>query len=260
MEKQTKKSKKKQSNLLRNILLLICLVGIIYCGYNIYLVWKDYHTSDVEYDTLINDYVEEVPIEEEEYTLLDINWDELKKINPDIVGWIRIKDTVVNYPIVRGANNDIYIHKTFEGKTASAGAIFMDYRNEADFSDYVTVLYGHNMKNKSMFSMLRQYLDKEFLEEHKYIEIYTPNWTKIYEPSYVYTAHYTNGAYDFGIADEANYKSWLSDRNKSSKYKKDPDTSKNSIVLSTCYGKSGTENRCIVVIQETEDSVYGLNN
>lgn len=239
--------KKKKKGLFSLLIFIVSFLGMIYCGYRLYLLYLDYHTSDIEYNTLISDYVEEIP--DDEYEYLQIDWAALQRVNPDIVGWIRIPDTVVNYPIVKGDSNEKYLNKTFEGKTATAGAIFLDYRNNSEFTDYISVIYGHNMKNKSMFSVLREYLKPEFLESHKSIEIYTPYWAKVYSPSYVYTAHYTDGVYEFMMDNQDEYVDWLKARNKSSKYKKEPDATQNSIVLSTCYGKHGTENRCVVIIQ-----------
>ena len=257
--------------------ILIAIIALIYLGKNLFTTLMDYHTSDVEYDNLIDNFVKQPEISksieeikennennnEEEtitnYPFVSIDWETLKKINPDIVAWIRIPGTVINYPVMQGKTNDDYIHTTFEKKTTSAGSIFLDYRNSYNFDDYVNVIYGHNMNNGSMFNLLKKYLKKDYLNAHKYIEIYTPEYAKVYEVSFVYTTYYWDGAYDFTINDKDAYKTYLEERNAQSYIKKEIlDTDKKAIVLSTCHGKRGTENRCLVIITPSDDfeSVY----
>lgn len=259
-------SKKKKKNLSLIIIIIICLIGIIYCGKNLLDIYLDYHTSDVEYNNLTDEFVKETKnpeitdknsqeIDEDTYPFVEIDWEGLKKINPDIVAWIRIPGTVVDYPVVQGKTNDDYIHTTFEGKTpSSAAAIFLDYRNSGRLDDYVSVMYGHNMKNGSMFSILKKYLKEDFLNENKYIEIYTPYWSKVYTPTFIYTSHFLDGAYDFTIRNDETYLEYLKARDKQSYIHPEKlDVDKNSIVLSTCYGKSGTEYRCLVILTPSSD-------
>ena len=84
---------------------------------------------------------------------LFVDFESLQAINKDVVGWIFIEDTVVNYPVLHSKkNNDEYLYTTYDGKQNNSGSIFADYRNNADFTDDNTVLYGHNMKNKTAVS------------------------------------------------------------------------------------------------------------
>jgi len=107
-------------------------------------------------------------IEEEENN----NLDELARINPDFVGWISIENHI-EYPVVRGVNNDRYMYTTFSGERNSAGSIFMDFRNRAGFDEYVTILFGHRARDGTMFSPLVNYLDRTFLQENSKITITT---------------------------------------------------------------------------------------
>lgn len=91
--------------------------------------------------------------------------DEIEK-NPDIIGHLVLPDTRVDYMVVRGEDNDFYLNHTPEGVEELAGSIFMDYRCEPDFSNVTTVIYGHNMKNGSMFCDLMKYGDRAFFDEH----------------------------------------------------------------------------------------------
>ena len=99
----------------------------------------------------------------------------LLEINPDFIAWIRIGD-VIDYPVVQGRDNNHYLHTTFQGNRNSSGAIFLDYRNSADLYDEVSIIYGHNMRDGSMFKPLHQLRDGEFLEGHQYITIITYDW------------------------------------------------------------------------------------
>lgn len=113
-------------------------------------------------------------IKKEEPYVSPISFDKLRKINPDIVGWIRIEDTSIDYPIVRTDNNDTYLDTDFEGKKNPSGAIFLDCDSEPDFSGRHNIIYGHHMKNGSMFKDIIKYKDESFYRAHQNIVIYTP--------------------------------------------------------------------------------------
>lgn len=103
-----------------------------------------------------------------------IDFGGLKAVNPDVIGWIEMEGPDISYPIAHGADNDFYLHHTIEGTYNFAGSIFVDAANSNDFSDPNTVIYGHNMKNGSMFAMIKKYGDQKFYEEYPYFWIYTP--------------------------------------------------------------------------------------
>ncbi len=103
-----------------------------------------------------------------------IQFDALKAINPDIVGWLKIENTSIDYPIVQTDNNETYLDIDFEGKKNASGAIFLDYESEPDFSGRHNILYGHHMKNGSMFKDIIKYKEESFFKEHQDITIYTP--------------------------------------------------------------------------------------
>jgi sortase B len=103
-----------------------------------------------------------------------IDFEKLRNINPGIVGWIRIEGTVIDYPIVQADNNETYLDTDFEGKKSVAGAIYLDYESEPDFSGRHNIIYGHHMKNGTMFKDIIKYKDEAFFKEHQDIFIYTP--------------------------------------------------------------------------------------
>ncbi len=95
--------------------------------------------------------------------------------NPDVVAWIQIPGTVINYPVVRGDDNDYYLHHDLNGEDSSSGTIFLDYADEADFSSLHNIFYGHHMKDGSMFKDISRYKDQNYFDEHKDIILYTPD-------------------------------------------------------------------------------------
>lgn len=110
----------------------------------------------------------------EEAYVSPIDFEALTAENPDTIGWIRIPDTNVDYPIVQGTDNDFYLDHDFYGKESAAGSIYLDFESEADLQGRNQILYGHNMKNGSMFKDINRYKDPEYFKEHQYFSIYTP--------------------------------------------------------------------------------------
>ena len=120
----------------------------------------------------------EEQIEEEKQIVVeeDYEFEELvenNEINDDTIGWITIAGTSIDYPIVQARDNCYYLTHACNGDESKYGSIFMDCRNAADFSDKHTILYGHNMKNGSMFHDLNEYDSHVYLDEHTYIKIYS---------------------------------------------------------------------------------------
>ncbi len=97
---------------------------------------------------------------------ITVDFDTLCSINPDIVGWIYCEGTSINYPVLKGEDNDAYLYHQYDGTYSAGGSIFMDYRCESDFSGAYTVIYGHNMLADSMFNCLDYYREQEYLESH----------------------------------------------------------------------------------------------
>ena len=103
-----------------------------------------------------------------------IDFQALWAVNPDVVGWITIPDTRIDYPILQGKDNDQYLHTDMEGNETVAGEIFLDFEDEGDFSSLHNVIYGHHMKNGTMFKDVVYFKEQEFFDAHGQIVIYTP--------------------------------------------------------------------------------------
>lgn len=166
---------------------LLVILGVIFLAAGGYLfqVWEDYHEASAGYQKLQKFIIEKPDVEkdskgqpkqeEPEENLPEIDFDGLRAINGDIVAWIQIPGIGVDYPVVQGKDNEHYLHYTFDGKANKAGSIFLDYRNKADFTDSNVILYGHNMKDGSMFSNLKKYQDAGFRKEQGRVVIFLPD-------------------------------------------------------------------------------------
>lgn len=105
---------------------------------------------------------------------ITVDFDALCAVNGDIVGWIYCEGTEINYPVLHGETNDTYLCRDYEGNANTAGSIFIEAQNQADFSDANTILYGHNMADGSMFAALQSWRDQAFYEAHPVIWLLTP--------------------------------------------------------------------------------------
>ena len=105
----------------------------------------------------------------------------LREVNGDVVGWIRIPDTKIDYPLMQGQDNDYYLNHTWDRQSNSVGSVYLEHLNSADLTDYNTILYGHNMKDGSMFAALSRFASEQFWEKHPYVYITTDAGVYRYE-------------------------------------------------------------------------------
>lgn len=144
--------------LVLRFVLLLSLIGIVYSTYSLIDYFNEYRVSAKKYEKLqqIHDSSE----------MLEL-YDRLKKINKDYVGWLTVDGTSIQYPVVHGHDNDFYLTHNFYKETDHAGAIFMDHRNSPNKLNTHTIIYGHNMKDKSMFASLANVLKDDFAEGNR---------------------------------------------------------------------------------------------
>lgn len=102
----------------------------------------------------------------------DVDLAELKKINPEIVAWVKINDTNIDYPVVQSKNNTKYLTRNYRGEYATAGSIFLDYRNNG-FKDDFSIIYGHRMDGQRMFGGISLFEQKDYFDQHKTGKLYT---------------------------------------------------------------------------------------
>lgn len=187
--------------------------------------------------------------------LLDlINIRSLQSKIPGIVGWIYQEGTGINYPIMyRENDNEFYLKHDPYGKPSTSGSIFMDGRNTPDFSDENTVIYGHNMKNGSMFGLLKRYVtDQSYYQEHPTFWIVTTEGYKEYNVIGAYTESYKGNEFTVSFNDAGSYESFLNQTKAKSLYNTgiEYDTKKNVITLASCYSSGTAGIKTIVVLQE----------
>lgn len=105
---------------------------------------------------------------------ITVDFDALRAVNPDVIGWIWCEGTVINYPVLQAEDDDYYLHRSFDGSYNAAGSIFAEAMNGRDFQDANTILYGHHMRNGAMFAGLEDWQDPAFAAEHPVMWILTP--------------------------------------------------------------------------------------
>lgn len=135
--------------------------------------------SPAETETELPDVLAELGITVPE---LDLDWEELYETNEDIYSWLYIPDTQINYPVLQHeTETDYYLTHNLDHSSGRPGCIYTQLLNKKDYSDYNTILYGHNMRNGTMFRDLHLYSDREFFDENRYIYVYTPEKVLVYE-------------------------------------------------------------------------------
>lgn len=149
-----------------------------------------------------------VPIPEKEIDFGDL----LENTNADIYAWIYIPDSLIDYPVLQHPTDNLYyLNHNLDGGSGYPGCIYSENYNELDFTDPNTVLYGHNMKNGSMFAGLHKYEDSEYFEEHPYVYIYTPEKLLVYEIFAAYEYSSEHILYNHDFRDKAAYQTYLED-------------------------------------------------
>ena len=136
----------------------VCLIGIILVsGYKIGKTMWEYQVAKSAYTNISE---KTAKVDPKQFTGV-VDWKALKKVNPDVQGWLYQKDTVINYPVVQGTDNDTYLHTRFDKQWSGGGTLFVDCRMEKDFKGFNSIIYGHHMKDGSMFRSIRGYTKED---------------------------------------------------------------------------------------------------
>ncbi len=174
---------------------------------------------------------------------IKIDFENLQKKNKDIYAWITIPETRVDYPIVQSysEDDDFYLNHNIDKKYDINGSIYTEKHNKTDFSDPVTVIYGHNMLDGSMFQTLHSFRDKNFFEENKYIYIYLPDRILTYTivSAYKWDNRHILNSFDFSDSEVfTEYLETIENPNSLEVNRRDFDlsTSDKILTLSTCIG------------------------
>lgn len=151
----------------------VCLIGIILVsGYKIGKTMWEYHVAKSAYTNISE---KTAKVDPKQFTGV-VDWKALKKVNSDVQGWLYQKGTVINYPVVQGTDNDTYLHTRFDKQWSGGGTLFVDCRMEKDFKGFNSIIYGHHMKDGSMFRSIRGYTKEDgYYDKHKTLELATPH-------------------------------------------------------------------------------------
>lgn len=215
------------------------------CAFNVYKIVRNYLQDRNTYETISES------ASKDGFTG-DINWKKLMKINPETVGWIYLEDTIIDYPIVQGTDNDKYLSMKFDGEWGGCGTLFADCNTENAFEQFSTIVYGHHMKDGSMFNGLKKYKDPEYAKEHPRFELITPNEKYHLDVALFLNPRSDSDVYTPNVSD-SNREHYLNYLKNSAEYSTDVDvdTDDKLVLLSTCaYEYEGA--RYVVVGKLTE--------
>lgn len=247
----------KINKIITNILMVICILGIIISGYNIIIWYKDSRstkkiTEKYEKPVIVKDDEKVEIIEQQEevdtadpywdyikMNLIDADFNELKRINSDIVGWIQVNGTNINYPFVQTDNNKYYLEHSITKEKNGAGWIFLDYRNNIEALNKNTILYGHNRMEKIMFGTLSNLLTNGWLEDQNnyIIKMSTEKENTLWQIFSVYNVKATDDYLKTNFSSDEEYQQFLSMILTRSQYNFNTNVSKDDVIitLSTCH-------------------------
>ncbi len=171
--------------------------------------------------------------------LIDVDFKELKKINSEVIGWIQVNGTNINYPFVQTTDNDFYLTHQLNKKKNSAGWVFMDYRNSMIDLNKNTILYAHGRYNNTMFGSLRKVIKKSWYSDsnNHIVKLSTETENTLWQVFSTYKIKTTNDYIQTTFADEEEYSNFLNLLKNRSSYHYNVDVGKEDFILtlSTCY-------------------------
>lgn len=262
-------------NFISTLVLIIALGVLVYAGYKLVRIYLDYKVGTDEYAAIEEQIVRsdaaqestegfEADVMDENHTMGD-NWGDtvldektsgkvfekmenpidfasLEAINSDVIGWIEMEAIDISYPVVQGTDNNYYLHRTIQKTDNFAGTIFMDFQNHKNFGDRNSILYGHNMKNGSMFGMLKKYREQETYDKSPYFWIYTKDFIYKYEIYSCAEVDQYSQDYQITFLDRASFEEFLNRTKNQSAIETGVDVEYGDtvITLSTCTGNDTT--------------------
>ena len=165
---QNEQARKLQVRAIITIVIVVFLIGIAWLIY--FLI--DYFRADTTYDKIADEYTTQG--EGNWYDMIDVDIADLKLVNQDTRGWLFFENEDISYPIVQAIDDARYLRTSFDGKALRSGSIFLEALNRGDFSDENSIIYGHNMRDESMFGKLKKYKNEpDYYKEHLYFQVIT---------------------------------------------------------------------------------------
>ena len=205
-----------------------------------------------------DDTTETEPAEEDPSVVLPVvDFEALRETGPDIIGWLSLPDTVINYPVTQADDNEYYLHHLYDGTYNKVGCLFADYENKADFSDRNTIIYGHNMRDGSMFAALNEYDEQSYFDTHKQMYLVTPEGSYLCEIFAAFVAKPSESGSDtspwrLSWKDDGSYTTWLTAMAERSVVETDVTVTSSDKVLTLSTCTPGGASRFIVMAKLVE--------
>lgn len=194
---------------------------------------------------------EEVKPQKDPYAdaLASMDFQTLKEVNSDVIGWIVVPDTKLSYPLIQGTDNQYYLNHTWKKTKNASGAIFMEHRSNQNLSDFNTIIYGHRMGNSTMFGTLKEYRDYSYWEAHPIVYIINETGTHQYLIFSAYEAEITWDTYRLVFEDKEKQQDLIDLAVEKSLINTNivPSAEDKILTLSTCIGGPGNQSKRLVV-------------
>lgn len=226
------------ADIIRKVIICICIVIFLISSYELYKIFSEYNKNTNVYEEI----KEVVPTIKTENYIAKEEFENLKLQNKDFKFWIRVPETEIDYPVVQGVDNDEYLYTNFKGESNKGGSIFLDASNNIE-EDKNLVVYGHNMRDGSMFGTLRRLKSHEYFDKNNKIYIYLEDKTLEYEIFSVYTEDATLESYKTKFSNDEEYRNYINRALSKSFFSfdvKDIDKSK-IVTLTTCTNVTDEE-------------------
>ncbi len=230
-------------------IMLAAAIVFVVAGYNIYSILKEYSKGEKTYEQVIAEFEQDEVtgavveatgevVQAEGFVRYYPNFASLQTANSDVIGWIQFEGIAeINYPILQHpSDNDFYLKKMWNKEENTAGSIFADVNNSSDFQDANTFIYGHNMKNLSMFGRLKEYKEQAFFAGKEFFWIYTPTANYKYQIYSVHESKVDSGMFKTFEEPSDEFTQYVTQSKEASRYNIDVEvTGEDKIVtLSTC--------------------------
>lgn len=229
---------------------IILVITIIWSGYTMYSNNKQNKETEKRYEALQQQYTTTTDDHK-----IRPQFEKLKTINKDIIGWINLEGTTLNYPILQSKDNKDYLQQDFEKQYTRKGSIFMDYRNDPMHTKKNTIIYGHNVGDGTMFDTIEQYLDQTYYDQHKTIQYDTKHGKYNLEIISAYETTTDDNYIQTDFKTDKQYEKFLENTMKKSQIATTTTINKNDkiITLSTCEDPySQSKGRKVVVAKLVE--------
>lgn len=251
--KKKKKSRKKTKfDYIRYTVMGIAAIVFVFAAYNLWSIYDEYSKGEETYEDALDSFITDTDVtlaavtgdvvsSVKEFKKLSIDFEQVQKVNPHIIGWIQFEGiSTINYPILRHPEqSNYYLRRMYNHEHNTAGSIFVGIENGKNFTDYNTFVYGHNMKNLSMFGRLKKYKEESFYKGKEFFWIYTPEANYRYQIFSIHEVKVDTGNFRVFKEKGESFTEYVKDAKEKSMYDTGVEVTGNEriISLSTCTSR-----------------------